>query len=234
RLQVVPDRNPHQDAEDEADHDRFADEFQLFLDERRVDFDPVHAGDFVIDFVQQQIDGNGGDGKPLGNGNAGKADLLLHPLGRNVGEFERDDAVGGGPQEPVPEASRDRHDDGAREGEVPEVPDVDVDGFRQPQQQHGEVDQNDHRNDDGADPGGEGHARGGRPAGVHDGQIQVEPLHEQIGDRPDVVPDQVQHQVQADEPDADRDAGAQRLADFEAENQTHDENDDRQHEGGSE
>src|SRR5690606_26487424 len=55
RLQVVPDRNPHQDAEDEADHDRFADEFQLFLDERRVDFDPVHAGDFVIDFVQQQI-----------------------------------------------------------------------------------------------------------------------------------------------------------------------------------
>ena len=100
------------------------------------------------------------------------------------------------------------------EGEVPEVPDIDVEGLGPAQEEHYHVDQDRDRDDPQANLGTEGDCRGRGPTDIHyiAGNAQV--LHQRLTDIRQGTPHQTNDQVDADEGDADDHASTKCFSGF--------------------
>ena len=221
-----------EDSDDQADdgpqHDGVAKNAKLLLEPAHVYVDVLDDRDAVEDPVDGEGDGRVGTREAVGDRDAGKAEGLLDERGGEVPDDENDDLVDDGGGDAQAHVVGHDGDEGAREGEVPVVPDVDVGGLRGVGEQHEHVHQKPQRDDDRPDDGAHGDGRGCGPSHVHHGQRQTEALdHSRDGGGKVGAHELVDDQIQANEADADGEAGLEALAKARAKADP----DDGQHDG---
>ena len=165
-------------------------------------------------------------------GHAGHGEGLLNQRSGVVAKDHDDDHVDDGGSEAHHDVVGDDGNEGAGEGEVPVVPDVDVDGLRGVGEQHHDVDNEAKRDDEHADVGAHGDGGGGGPADVNRGQGQAEASDHVGGCRGKRSSQKaVDDEVQADEADADREASTKALAEARTKAAAKNSQEDRHHNG---
>ncbi|MPM76110.1 hypothetical protein SDC9_123105 [bioreactor metagenome] len=112
---------------------------------------------------------------------------------------------------------------------MPVVPHVHIEGLGEPHPDQREI----HRDAQDEDPGhhrgrAERDCRRHRPAHVEDRQRQAGVLHQRFGGWAEGIHHQADHEVDADEADADGQGRAHRLADLHPQDEAEDEDDQRQ------
>ena len=157
----------------------------------------------VDDPVGEPGQGHEGAGEAVGDGDALQAVVLGHGGGGKVADDQHDDHVDGG---------GDTGHQGAGEGEVPVVPDVNVDGLGGVGEQHDDVHHQAQGDDHGANIGGHGDGGGGGPAHVDDRQGEAVPFHHGLGGGAKVLAQQAEDGGDAHQADAHGQTGAERLA----------------------
>lgn len=85
---IVAAQDAKHSAQDGADHQRLAEDAELFLDALGVSLQLVQAGDVVVNFVQQVSQRCPADAVGGGEGNAGQAELFLNDRLGPVGQLE--------------------------------------------------------------------------------------------------------------------------------------------------
>ena len=221
-------------ADDEADdrthHERLTEDTELLLHGLDVEIDVAHAGDLVDDPVDEHGDGRERGGEAMGQRHTGHAKRLLDLRRGDVTKDEHDDHVDDGRGEAEHDVAGDDRDDGTGEGEVPVVPDVDVDRLRGVRDEHEDVHEQAEWDDEHADGRAHGDGRRRGPAHIDDVQGEAEAgrhlLHGGCETRAEHV---VDDQVQADEANADGEAGLEALTKAGAQDGAEDGEQDRHH-----
>ena len=166
----------------------------------------------------------------MGQRDAGHGEGLLNQRGGVVAENHDDDHVDDGGDEAHHDVVGDDGHEGAGEGEVPVVPDVNVDGLRGVGKKHHDVDDEAERDDEHTDVGAHGDGGGSGPADVNRGQGQAEAGDHVGGSRGERGAQQaVDDEVQADEANTDGKTGAKALAKTGAEGATKNGQENRHH-----
>ena len=98
----------------------------------------------------------------MGDREVGPVEVLLDYRRREVCHLQGEGGVDDRPEDAEPEVAGGDIDQRTGVSPVPVVPQIDVDGFREPQDEHDDVDQEAHDEDHGADlcPKGNGRRHG--------------------------------------------------------------------------
>jgi hypothetical protein len=223
-------------AEDQADHQaehhRLAEDAEPALDGVGVEIDVTQTGGAF----DQPVDGDGDrQDRPRGEGgdrHAGDAVEALHAAGRPVGEEQAHRGHQGGGGDAHRQRAGGGDDQRADEGEVPEVPDVDVERPGQAAEQHQDVDGDADRDDPQPDRRAEGDRRGRWPTDVDDVALHSGALDDRLGDVGEAGEHQADHQIDTDEGDTDGHGSAEGPSGLRSQDHCDDEDDDGQEHSG--
>ena len=230
---IVAAQDAEHSAKDSADHQRLAEDAELFLDALGVSLQLVQAGDVVVNFVQQVSQRCPADAVGGGEGNAGQAELFLNDRLGPVGQLEGNDSA---------DSTADQADDGAAgsiiadssaEDEVVVAPEVDHDAVGSLQNQHQDVDAQDDEYDhsgQGVSPGSGGT---GRPTHIHDVGMQAKAGDHVLHAGANLCNKGVDDQVDTAEANTGGDAALQQGADLNTQTNTDNEHDDGHHAHGT-
>ena len=154
-------------ADYNTEKQRLAEHAEFAFQSLGVDFQTVHAGNLVETLVYGPCKGHKTCAERLWNRDSVHAVVeSLEFLGRDIGQDKRDDIADYGTEESPRERVAGEVDYGADEGEVPVVPEVDVDGARGLGEEHQKVDAQTHGDDERAHGSVVGHRGGCGPSHV--------------------------------------------------------------------
>ena len=234
-LPALAGQTADDDADEHTQEERFAEEAELLLHALRVDVHLVDAGHVV----EHLVDGDGKRHEALTEG-LGDADALhagiefLEAFGAHVGQHEGDDVAHDGGEEAPHDAAGHEVDDGADEGEVPVVPQVDVHRARAAQQEQHEVHAQADGNDERAHQRVVGHGGGCGPAHVEHLQLEAVDFDHFTQCGAERRGQQGRHNGEAHEADAHAQAAAEGFGEIDADAYAQDGEDDGHHHGRTE
>ena len=226
---IVEGDDAHHEPDEETEDDRITEDAPVFLNILGIPVDFLDAGDLPEHPVGGDCEGNAGAGGEVGDGDAGQTVEVLDGFGNPVTEEQRPGGSNSGGKEPQVEILAHDGDQGTDEGEVPEIPDIDIQGLGEPDEQQDHIDQDRDGDDPQPDLGGKRDGGGRRPANIHNVERGAGILDHRLTDCGQGAPHEADDQVDTDERNTDSDRGAESPAGFSAEDQSNEENDDGQH-----
>ena len=167
------------------------------------------------------------------DGNAGQVVEVLHGRRGPVGEEEHHCSGDCSCDNAKSQVACGGGDEGASEGEVPEVPDVDVEGLGQAGGQQNDVDEQCHRDDPQTDVRTKGDGGSGRPADINNVALNASAGNHSTCYTVNGAPHQANNKANTDEGDTNDHGGAECSARFCSQDDRKEEDDDREHYRGA-